>query len=46
MTRFVFSAFVHVTGSVSVTGDEETRRQHGTYVEETWEKGSIPVTTN
>ena len=33
-----FSAFVHVTGSVSVTGDEETRRQRGTYVEETWNK--------
>ena len=33
-----FSAFVHVTGIVSVTGDEETRRQRGTYVEETLNK--------
>ena len=29
-----FSAFVNVTGSVSVTEDEETPRQRGTYVEE------------
>ena len=42
-----FSAFVHVTGSVSVTEDEETPRQRGTYVEETWDKKArIPVTTN
>ena len=33
-----FPAFVHVTGSVPVTTDEETRRQRGTDVEKTWEK--------